>query len=739
MTNISNDIIKLITQLPAEKRTALAALLLRSKDAAFRPEHNDRIAIIGIGCRFPGNVNDPESYWNLLRRGVDAITEIPSDRWDVDTYYDSDPEAQGRMRTRWGGFLRDTDKFDAQFFGISPREAVTMDPQQRLLLEVAWEALEDAGQAVEKLAETKTGVFVGININDYGQYKLGSELLSVYSATGNALALAANRLSYILNLRGPSIAIDTACSSSLVATHLACQSLLTRESTLALVGGVNLILSPENTIRLNKFMSPQGSCKTFDAGADGYVRGEGSCVVVLKLLSAAQVDGDRIYAVIRGSAVNHDGRSSGLTVPSGRAQQALIRDALSAAGVKPAQISYVEAHGTGTSLGDPIEANALGAVLANDRPAGSHCAIGSVKTNIGHLEAVAGLAGLTKVALSLKHRMLPASLHFNEPNPEILFKELPLRVQQSLAPWPEAGGSRIAGVSSFGFGGTNAHVIVEEAPAEDASEEAGKEETEKNYLLPLSARSAGAVRELAERYLKYLESKDEETPARLVDICYTAGARRSHHQHRLCVAANSLVQLRERLSAYVDERSSAGIYEGRASENRPPVGFVFSGQGSQWVGMGQELLKSDEVFRGKVAECAEAMGPYLEWSVMEMLLREAKGGELGAIEQMRMRETRVAQPLLFAMQVGLAAVWRSWGVEPDAVVGHSMGEVAAACVSGGLSLAEGARVICLRGQAMAAGHGRGGMAAVELSVGEVEKLEWLRGKELRVAAENGPE
>src|SRR5947209_1128439 len=532
-----SDIIKLITELPAEKRAALAALLLRGQGTALRQEVRAPIAIIGIGCHFPGDVNNAASYWELLREGRDAITEVPSDRWDIDAYYDPDPDAPGRMRTRWGGFVRDPDKFDAQFCGISPREAVLMDPQQRFLLEVTWEALEDAGQAVDRLAGSKTGVFVGINISDYGQQKVAG-LLNMYTATGNALALAANRLSYVLNLHGPSMSIDTACSSSLVATHLACQSLAVGESTLAIAAGVNLILSPENTIRLNKFMSPEGHCKTFDAAADGYVRGEGVCAVVLKLLSKAQADGDPVYAVIRGSAVNHDGRSGGLTVPSGRAQQLLIQDALATASVKPAQVSYVEAHGTGTSLGDPIEANALGAVMAKGRPAGSVCAIGSVKTNFGHLEAAAGLAGLVKVALSLQHRTFPPSLHFTEPNPEILFKEFPLRVQQSLEPWPEVAGSRIAGVSSFGFGGANAHIVLEEAPALSSSlkpeqdgspadaatetAEAGEGSTSAQgadvatalrvHLLPLSARSPEALRALAARYLEYLGADDSTLP-----------------------------------------------------------------------------------------------------------------------------------------------------------------------------------------------------------------------------------
>ncbi|HEX8116550.1 MAG TPA: type I polyketide synthase, partial [Pyrinomonadaceae bacterium] len=748
-----SDIIKLITELPAEKRAALAALLLRGQENAPRQVVREPVAIVGIGCRFPGDVNNAEAYWELLREGRDAITEVPNDRWDIDAFYDPDPDAPGKMRTRWGGFVRDPDKFDATFFGISPREAVSMDPQQRFLLEVTWEALEDAGQAVDRLAGSKTGIFVGINVNDYGQSKVAG-LLNMYTATGNALALAANRLSYILNFHGPSMSLDTACSSSLVATHLACQSLAAGESTLAVAAGVNLILSPENTIRLNKFLSPEGHCKTFDASADGYVRGEGACAVVLKLLSKAQADGDPIYAVIRGSAVNHDGRSGGLTVPSGRAQQLLIQDALASASVKPSEVSYVEAHGTGTPLGDPIEANALGAVMTKGRPAGSTCAIGSVKSNFGHLEAVAGLAGLVKVALSLQHRALPPSLHFTSPNPEILFHELPLRVQKSLEPWPEATGPRIAGVSSFGFGGANAHIILEEAPATSLKPEqsasngkalAAIAEGEPGegvassgvYLLPLSARSPEALRQLASRYLDYV-GVDDSTLPELRDLCYTAGARRSHHQHRLCVAASSYEQLRQRLASYLEGRPAAGLFAGKAPESRPPVAFVFAGQGAQWPGMGRELADAEPVFRQKLEECVAALRPHLDWEPLDLLLAEPHD-EASSAEAERLRLTSVAQPLMFAMQVSLAALWRSWGVEPEAVVGHSMGEVAAAHVSGALSLEEAARVICLRGRVMEESRGQGAMTAVELSAAETEAAISEAGATgVEVAAVNAP-
>ncbi|RKH45034.1 hypothetical protein D7X12_09075, partial [Corallococcus sicarius] len=433
------------------------------------------IAIIGMGCRFPGAQN-PQAFWRLLLEGQDAIREVPADRWDLGEYYDPDPTAAGKMTTRWGGFLDQVDRFDRSFFGLSPREASRMDPQQRLLLEVAWEALEDAGLPAERLAGSRTGVFVGISTSDFGAMQLTSRgLADAYAGTGGALSIAANRISYVLDLRGPSLAVDTACSSSLVATHLACRSLRAGESTVALVGGVNVMLSPALTVNFSKagFMAPDGRCKAFDASANGYVRGEGAGVIVLKPLSRALADGDTIHAVIRGSAVNQDGRSNGLTAPNRFAQEAVLRAAYRDAGVAPSQVQYIEAHGTGTSLGDPIEAQALGAVLAEGRSPEAPCAIGSVKSNIGHLEAAAGLAGIIKVALSLRHGMVPASLHFQTPNPHIPFAELPLRVQDRLLPWPVASGPRLAGVSSFGFGGTNAHVVLEAHDASPARREPG--------------------------------------------------------------------------------------------------------------------------------------------------------------------------------------------------------------------------------------------------------------------------
>ena len=696
-----------------------------------REAKNEAIAIIGIGCRFPG-ANDPAAFWQLLRDGVDAIREVPADRFDQHAFYDPDPAAPGKMNTRWGGFMGQVDQFDPNFFGISPREALRMDPQQRLLLEVTWEALQDAGQVPERLVGTQAGVFIGIATNDYGRLQWNDlEGIDAYAGTGNALSIAANRISYLFDFRGPSLAIDTACSSSLVAVHLACCSLRNGESTLALAGGVNLILSPAIAINFTKAgaMAPDGRCKAFDARANGYVRSEGAGVVVLKPLSKALADGDPIYAVILGSAVNQDGRSNGLMAPNPLAQEAVLREAYRQADVSPGKVQYVEAHGTGTLLGDPIEAKALGTVLGVERSPGQPCALGSVKTNLGHLEAAAGIAGLIKVALALRHREIPPSLHFEKPNPHIPFDELPLRVQTTLSPWPAGSGSALAGVSSFGFGGTNAHVVLEEAPPAII----GIPEAERKigtHLLPLSARSPEALQSLARAYQDFLVTP--ESAASLPDVCYTASARLSHHDHRLAVTGDSPAQLIESLEAFLRGETRPGLSSGRKlSARRRKLVFVFPGQGSQWFGMGRRLLEQEAVFRQVVERCDRAMRPYGDWS----LLAELTATD---VAQSRLNEIDVIQPALFAIQVALAALWRSWGIEPQAVVGHSLGEVSAAYVAGALSFDDAVRVICHRSRLFKRIVGKGAMAAVELSIEEARRV--LVGFEDRVsiAASNGP-
>jgi len=701
-------------------------------DAVVFADSAEPIAIVGVGCRFPSAAN-PDEYWQLLRDGVDAIREVPSDRWDAHAYYDPDPSAPGKMNTRWGGFLDHLDHFDPAFFGISPREAAHMDPQQRLLLEVAWEAMEDAGMPPSGMAGSPVGVYVGVTTNDYGRLQMcDADRIGAYSATGSLLCIAANRISYAFDFRGPSVAVDTACSASLVAVHYACQALRSGEVTAALAGGVNAIISPENTVSQARLggLAADGRCKTFDARADGIVRGEGAGVVVMKTLSRAVADGDRIYAVVLGSAVNQDGRSNGLTAPNPEAQVALLREAYRRAGVSPGSVSYVEAHGTGTRLGDPIEARALGSVLAEGRADGDRCVVGSVKTNFGHLEAAAGVAGLIKVALSMQHGAIPPSLHFQSANPDIPLDELPLKVQTTLTDWP-ATHRPIAGVSSFGIGGTNAHVVLAAAPPASAREPDGAPgpSPTRAHLLPLSARSPEALRALARAHAADLSDPAAQGPQAVADRCYTAGVRRKHHEHRAAFVARTSEELRDKLDAFARTGSTPGVWAGRATAGRR-VAFVFSGQGAQRPGAGRELMECEPAFRAAVERCDRALAPALGWSVAEQITRPGP--------EAHSDHSDVVQPVMFTLQVALAALWRAWGVEPDGVVGHSMGEVAAAHEAGALTLAQAAQVIVARSRELMRVWDQGAMLLVGLSAEDAEGAAASHPGRLHVAVLNGP-
>jgi len=546
------------------KRAYLALEKLQAKLDAAERRPREPIAILGMGCRVPGGANDPERYWELLAAGRDAITEVPPERWDVEAFYDSDPDAPGKVSSRFGGFLGAVDRFDAAFFGISPREAESLDPQQRLLLEITHEALENACIAPDRIAGSQTGVFVGIANGDYYCTITANarERIDAYFGTGTSPNAAAGRLSYVFGLRGPCVAIDTACSSSLVALHLACQSLRAGECDMAVAGGVNVMLSPELSITFSKarMLAPDGRCKTFDAAADGYVRGEGSGIVVLKRLSDALAAGDRVLAVVRGSAVNQDGPSGGLTVPNGPSQQDVIRRALALGDVRPEQIGYVEAHGTGTALGDPIEMGALGAVFGGRS---EPLRVGSVKTNVGHLEGAAGVAGVMKVVLALNHQQIPPNLHFQTPSPRIPWSELPVEVPTRPTPWPRGERPRLAGVSSFGFSGINAHVVIEEPPVLDDEEPRREQKPQRPcYLLPLSAKHRDALRALAARYAAPLGkiAAAGSGGVSLADICHTAATGRSHYEHRLAVVAETAAQARERLEAFLAGESAEGLF-----------------------------------------------------------------------------------------------------------------------------------------------------------------------------------
>jgi acyl transferase domain-containing protein/SAM-dependent methyltransferase/NAD(P)-dependent dehydrogenase (short-subunit alcohol dehydrogenase family)/acyl carrier protein len=717
----------------SQKQLVLLATQLRSRLDDIENSAREPIAVIGIGLRFPGRANDPEFFWRLLRDRVDAVAEIPPERWDLDAWYDPDVQAPGKISTRWAGLVDGVDRFDAPFFGISPREALTMDPQQRLLLEVAWEALERAGISRERLAETRTGVFIGISGNDYSHRRLseGVSEIDAYFASGNAHSIASGRLSYTLGLQGPSLSVDTACSSSLVAVHLAVQSLRNRECCAALAGGVNLILSPEITIALSKagMMAPDGRCKAFDARANGFVRGEGCAVLVLKRLSDAIGEKDPILAVIRGSAVNQDGKSNGLTAPNGPSQEAVIRLAIESAGLRPEDIGYVEAHGTGTSLGDPIEASALARVFGGRNPE-NRLWVGSVKTNIGHLEAAGGLAGLVKIILSLGHGEIPPQLHFEAPNPLIDWENAPFRISTDPVPWVGGEKPRVAGVSAFGFSGTNVHVVLEEAPAGLA--EAVPEAERPLHLLALSASDGGSLGRLAARYSEFLSAEEGPLP----DICFTANAGRSHFKHRLAIVTESVEKAQSSLDAYLRGESTGAVRSGAAAgkRNSSEIAFLFTGEGSQYAGMGKELYRSHPAFRETIDRCEAILEPMIGRALGTIVFAEGHGTETGAIDR-----TEFAQPALFALEMALVALWRSWGFEPAWVMGHSVGEYAAACAAGLFSLEEGLKLVAERGRLMQRLSGSGGMAAFFADPLLVESAISESPGTLSIAAFNGSE
>ncbi|HEX4382373.1 MAG TPA: SDR family NAD(P)-dependent oxidoreductase [Myxococcales bacterium] len=676
-------------------------------------ETNEPIAIVGFGCRYPGGVHDGESFWKLLAGGTDAVDEVPRGRWDAAALYDPDPDAVGKSTSKSGGFLHGIERFDAGFFGISPREAVTVDPQQRLLLETSWEALEHAGWNPDRLAGGDTGVFVGLMYQEYAG--LSAEL-DGYVMTGSLGSVASGRLSYVLGLKGPSLTVDTACSSSLVTVHLACQALRRGECSTALAGGVTLMLTPKTFVEFSRLrgLAPDGRCKSFGAGADGVGWSEGCGMLALKRLSDAKRDGDRVLAVIRGSAVNHDGRSNGLTAPSGPAQELVIEQALRDAGVAPREVSYVECHGTGTKLGDPIEVQALGAALGKERT--SPVVIGSVKSNLGHTQAAAGVAGIIKVVLAMQEGKIPQSLHAAEPSPHIAWSELPVTVATAEIAWPAGPEGRIAGVSSFGISGTNAHVILQDAAQESAAEPAAAAGAAQLFVI--SAKSEAALLEQCER----LADAAAADPA---DLAVSLATTRAAMDLRVSIVARTSEELRAALEAAASGETPAGASRGMRAVPKKIV-FVFPGQGSQWAGMGRQLLAEEPVFRAAFTACDAAIRAETGWSPLE----ELEGARLDRVD--------IVQPVLFAFEVALAALWRSWGVEPDAVIGHSMGEIAAAHVASALSLEDAVAVICRRSALLRRISGQGEMAVVELSLAEAQAA--LAGYEerLAVAVSNSP-
>ncbi len=688
-------------------------------------------AMLGYALRFPGAADSSE-FWRLMAEGRDAVSVVPPDRWDADEFFDPDPDAPGKMVARRAGFVDDVSGFDAPFFGVSAREAMFMDPQHRLMLETTWSAVEHAGMSPASLAGTQTGVFMGLSTHEFaGMIVRLSRLedIDFYSGTGCSPAAGAGRISFRLGLRGPAVIVDTACSSSLVALHQACQALDAGDCDLALVGGVNVILTPIPMINFSRarMLAPDGRCKTFDAAADGYVRGEGCGVVVLKRVEDATRDGDSIRAVIRGTAVNQDGASGGLTVPNGIAQQQVIRTALRRAGIDAADVDYLEAHGTGTPLGDPIEAQAAGAVFGEGRDPDRPLLVGSVKTNIGHLEAASGIAGVIKVALALEHELLPRHLHFRDPSPYIPWDRLPLRVVDEATQWRRNERPRIAGVSSFGFSGTNAHVLIEEAAEVDpAATDTAAPARMAPTVLPLSAGSAEALTTLASRYRDWMHANPD---AALSDVCATAGAARAHLEHRAALVVDSRAKARRLLGALREDRPAPGLTRGVCA-GRPKTAWLFPGQGSQYAGMGTALFESEPVFRETVTRCLDLLEGALPQRLSELMF------DADAVGKEALLDTTFAQPALFVLEMALARLWQSWGIEPDVLVGHSVGQYAAACVAGVFSIDDGIRLIAERGRLFGGLPTGGRMMAVFADVNTVEEraAEFPR---VSVAAYNG--
>jgi acyl transferase domain-containing protein len=684
------------------------------------------VAIIGMGCRWPGGVSDTESFRKLLVEGRDAVAEIPCDRMNVKHYFDPRPATPGRMMTRWGGYLEGIHDFDAAFFGISPREAERLDPQQRLLLETAWEAIEDAGLDARTLEGSRTCVFIGQCTSDFeGRLFDDPEDVDFQMTTGSGRYAASGRISYFLGLRGPSLTIDTACSSSLAAVHLAARSIQTGDAVLALAGGVNLILQPHISIGYSQslMMAPDGRCKFGDASGDGYVRSEGVGVVLLKPLDQALAAGDRIYAVIRGGALNNDGRSSGsLGTPSPVGQEELLTTAYEAAGVSPASVGYVEAHGTGTRVGDPVELGAIGKVLGRSRPAERALLVGSVKTNIGHTEGAAGVAGLMKAALAVQSGVIPASLHLKTPNPDIAWGSCSIPAAET--PWPDIPGPRLAGVSAFGIAGANAHLVLEEPPAAELQPEAPSPAAS---LLPLSAKSPDALRALAGSYAELLTAGAAPS---LQAVAWNAAVRRTGLDQRAAFVAADRAAMVQALRDYASGGPAAG--EGTAGPLPPKVAFVFPGQGGQWIGMARQLMAEEPAFREAIERCDAAARPYIDWSIAGQLAAapESDGFLLDRID--------VVQPVLTAVSIAYAELLRAAGVTPHAVVGHSMGEVAAVYTAGAIDLDAAMQIICRRSALLHSVAGKGAMALVDLGLSDIKAR--LAGREDRVtvAVNNSP-
>jgi len=707
-------------------------------------------AIVGIACRFPG-ANDYNQYWQNLEKGINSISEIPPQRWDVEKYYSPNPETPNKTISKWAGLIEDIDKFDAQFFGISPREATRMDPQQRIMLELSWSCIEDAGYSPLELSGSQVGVFIGACNYDYDQLQHQKEIIEGHTATGSYTCIIPNRISYLFNFHGPSVPIDTACSSSLVALHQAVNSIKEKECEMALVGGISVLCTPNSYISFSQLgmLSPNGQCKTFDSEADGYVRGEGAGVLLLKPLAKALLDGDRIYGVIKGSAVNHGGKARTLTSPNVYAQAQVLRAAYTKANIAPNTISYIETHGTGTPLGDPIEINGLKRsfkqlhqqyeVLLTEKP---YCGLGTVKTNVGHLEAAAGIAGVIKVLLAIKHKKLPKITNFKKLNPRIELKDSPFYIVSETQEWEqlktelEEGIPRRAGVSSFGFGGVNAHIVLEEPPEQVKSQKSkvkSKDILERPlHLLTLSAKTQKALEDLVSSYKNFFKIYPELA---LANVCYTANTGRAHFNHRLGIMASEQKELIEKLFDWKTKKEVVGVFSGQldGGSQSPKIAFLFTGQGSQYVNMGRQLYETQPTFRQALDRCDQILQLYLEVPLLKVIY--PKDAQKSSV----LDQTAYTQPALFAIEYALAKLWESWGIKPKVVMGHSVGEYVAACVAEVFSLEDGLKLIAMRGRLMQQLPSGGEMVSLLASESQVIEAIGEYSSQVTIAAINGPE
>ena len=710
---------------------------------AFNQQENsmggsEPIALIGVGCKLPGNITTTQGLLTALREGRDLVSDVPPDRWNVEAFYDPDPLVPGKTYVRKGGFVEDIYQFDAGFFGISDSEAARMDPQQRMVLQAVWHALEDAGQSADELMNSNTGVFLAMmNTNGYSHLKgvfEGPRGINAYDAMGDAMSISAGRISHFLGLEGPCLTLDTACSSSLVALHLARQSILMGECDMAIVAGVNAILHPAVHIAFSKvgLMSRAGRCATFDASADGYIRGEGCVAVILRRESQAVAKGDRILASIVGTAVNQDGRTPALTAPNGRSQEKVMRSALARVGISPNEIGYVEAHGTGTLIGDPIEMSAIVNVYGPGRSENQTLYVGSVKSNFGHIEAGAGLLGLVKAALSLSHEEILPSIHFTKLNPDIDLSHAPVRIPTEKVAWPRTESPRLAGINSFGYSGTNAHVILQEAPAASNGHAPKAQERSlmerENRMVVVSAKSNAALDDLVDQWIGFL---NQETTLPLSNLAFTAALGRTHLSHRLAIIGNSTDEIKQKLQNWREGRAPKGFASGQVLfKIKPRIAFMFTGQGAQYAEMGRELYQTEPRFAESINKVAAVMDADLGAPLTEVMFGEKSAEYL--------ENTRYVQPALFAIEYALAELLRYWGVEPSYVIGHSVGELVAACVSGVLDLEDAARFVVARGRLMGALPEGGKMLAISASVEQIQK--WIIGREaeIAIATVNGP-